>query len=166
MTDDRIYLAALERALKRRGLDEFRTAEVIREMSNHVAESGDRPLEAFGEPEQYAAALLGADQPEGEADRRYEARTFRATAADEMEILAELGRDGWELTGVRDFGLHARRPRGSQPPEAWRYARRSGIRRGPLLAEMQAEGWTPCGRWLTFHYFKRPDADTPQPHNR
>jgi len=117
MTDDRIYLAALERALKRRGLDEFRTAEVIREMANHVAESGDRPLEAFGEPEQYAAALLGADQPEGEADRRYEARTFRATAADEMAILAELGRDGWELTGVRDFGLHARRPRGSQPPE-------------------------------------------------
>ncbi|CAN5519758.1 hypothetical protein BH20ACT17_BH20ACT17_12270 [soil metagenome] len=57
MTDDRIYLAALERALKRRGLDEFRTAEVIREMSNHVA--------------------------------------------DEMEILAELGCDGWELTGVR-----------------------------------------------------------------
>ena len=75
--------------------------------------------------------------------------------------MAELGRDGWELTGVREYGLHARRPRGSQPPRAWRYARRTGIRRGPLLTEMEAEGWTSCGRWLTFHYFKRPDADTP-----
>jgi len=35
-------------------LDESRSAEVIRELSNHFAESGDQPLEAFGEPEQYA----------------------------------------------------------------------------------------------------------------
>ena len=68
MTDDRSYLAELERALKRRGLDESRSAEVIRELSNHFAESGDQPLEAFGEPEQYAVTLLAADQPEAEAD--------------------------------------------------------------------------------------------------
>jgi len=41
MTDDRSYLAELEHALKRRGLDESRSAEVIRELSNHFAESGD-----------------------------------------------------------------------------------------------------------------------------
>lgn len=122
MTDDRTYLAELERALKRRGLDEARTAEVIREMSNHFAESGERPVEAFGEPEQYAAALLAADQPEGDADERYEARTFRATAADEVEILADLGRDGWELTGVRDFG-----PAGP-PPFGAREADDVGVR--------------------------------------
>ncbi|MDQ3675989.1 MAG: hypothetical protein M3401_04160 [Actinomycetota bacterium] len=160
MTDDRTYLAELERALKRRGLDEARTAEVIREMSNHFAESGERPVEAFGEPEQYAAALLAADQPEGDADER-EARTFRATAADEVEILADLGRDGWELTGVRDFGLRARRPLEPAKRTTWEYVRRTGVRRGPLVTHMQAEGWTPSGRWLTFHYFKRPRADAP-----
>lgn len=30
-------------------------------------------------------------------------------------------------------------------------------RRAPLVAEMEGDGWTPCGRWLTFHYFKRPE---------
>lgn len=156
MTDERTYLAELESALKRRGLDEPRTAEVIEEISNHFAESGDRPLEAFGDPEQYAAALLAAHQPEGDPDQRYEARTFRATAFDEVEILAELGRDGWELTGVRDFGLHARRPVDPGARTAWEHARRTGVRRGPVLTPLEAEGWTPCGRWLVFHYFKRP----------
>lgn len=159
MTDDRAYVAELEHELRRRGLDESRTADVIAEMSDHLAQSGDRAREAFGEPAQYAAALLAADQPEGEPDPRYEARTFRATAADEMEILADLGRDGWELTGVRDFGLHARRPVAPTVPRAWEYARQTGLRRGAVLAQMEAEGWVPCGRWLTFHYFKRAGAD-------
>ena len=161
MTDDGTYLTELERALRRRGLDESRTAEVVAETSNHLAESGDRPLDAFGEPELYAAALVDADQPEGEADPRYEARTFRATAVDEEEILAELGRDGWELTGVRDFGLLARRPLTPEARRMWQYQRRSGVRRAPVVAAMEADGWTPCGRWLTFHYFKRPGAEAP-----
>lgn len=59
----------------------------------------------FGEPEHYAAALVAADQPESDPEQSYEARTFRATATDEVEILTNLGRDGWELTGVRDFGF-------------------------------------------------------------
>lgn len=158
MTDDRTYLAELERALKRRGLDDARTGEVIEEMSSHVAESGDRPLEAFGAPEEYAAALLAGDPSAVDGDERYEVRTFRATAVDELKVLDQLGEDGWELTGVRDFGLHARRPEGPGARRIWRYERRTGIRRGPLLAAAQADGWTPCGRWLTFHYFKRADA--------
>lgn len=161
MTDDRTYLTELERALRRRGLDASRTADVITEVSNHLAESGDQPLQAFGEPEMYAAVLLAADQPESDGDERYEARTFRATALDEVEIPADLGRDGWELTGVRDFGLHARRPERPEVRTTWQYARRTGVHRTPLLAEMEAEGWAPCGRWLTFHYFKRPGAGLP-----
>lgn len=158
MTDHRTYLAELEQALKGRGLDHVRTAEVVEEVAGHLAESGDEPVEAFGPPERYAAALLAADQIEDAAEG-YERRTFRATAFDEMAILADLGLDGWELTGVRDFGLHARRPVEAEPWTAWRYERRTAIRRGPVLAAMEAEGWTPCGRWATFHYFKRPLAD-------
>ncbi|MDQ3305551.1 MAG: hypothetical protein M3535_06135 [Actinomycetota bacterium] len=126
MTDARTYLEQLEHALRRRGLDETRTAEVLEEISDHLAQSGDRPHEAFGEPEQYAAALVAADQPEGDPGQRYEARTFRATARDEVEILADLGRDGWELTGVRDFGLHARRLMEPEARPTWEHTRRSG----------------------------------------
>lgn len=153
--------ADLEQALKQRGLDDDRTADVLREMSDHLAESGDRPTDAFGEPAEFAAALLAADQPEGDSDQRLEARTFRATAADEMEILADLGEDGWELTGVRDFGLHARRPVDPAARQSWQYSRRKAVRRGPVLVEMEADGWKPCGRWLTFHYFKRPAGQIP-----
>lgn len=100
--------------------------------------------------------MLADDHPESDPDERYEARTFRATAADEMRILADLGHDGWELTGVRDFGLHARRPIEPETRRGWEYARRTAMRQGPVLAEMRGEDWVPCGRWLTFHYFKRP----------
>ncbi len=79
-------------------------ADVIGEISDHLAQSGDRPRDAFGDPESFAAAFAAADDGAAhDGDGRYETRTFRATALDEM----------------------------------------------------QREGWTPCGRWLTFHYFKR-----------
>ena len=68
-TDDpttgyRTYLGDLERALRSRGLDPARTADVIGEMSDHLAESGERPLEAFGDPDRYAAELLATDDPD------------------------------------------------------------------------------------------------------
>lgn len=105
--------------------------------------------------------LLAADQPERDPDQHYETRTFRATAFDEVDILADLGRDGWELTGVRDFGLHARRRVEPEARSTWAHARRTGVRRGPIVAQLEAEGWTPCGRWLTFHYFKRLSTAAP-----
>jgi len=158
MSDDHTYLEQLERSLRRRGLAPDQTTAVIREITDHLAQSGERPLEAFGEPEQYAAALVAADQPEGDPEQSYEARTFRATATDEMEILGDLGLEGWELTGVRDFGLHARRPESPEARRTWAYARRTGARSGSVLAEMEPQGWAPCGRWLLYHYFKRAAA--------
>ncbi|MDQ6775548.1 MAG: hypothetical protein M3071_04850, partial [Actinomycetota bacterium] len=110
MIDDRTYLEQLDQALKRRGLDPARAAEVIGEVSDHLAQSGERPREAFGEPDHYAAALLAADNSNGDPEQHYEARTFRATALDEIKILTDLGNDGWELTGVGLVGLDARRP--------------------------------------------------------
>lgn len=99
MTIDNAYLEQLESALRRRGLDATHAAEVVEEVTDHLNESGDRPLEAFGEPDEYAAALIASDQPNaGHPEEGYEVRTFRATAFDEMDILSDLGRDGWELT--------------------------------------------------------------------
>lgn len=156
MASDNTYLEQLERALTRRGLDAAHTAEVIQELTNHLNDSGDRPRETFGEPDEYAAALVAADQPEAtEPDQRYEVRTFRATAFDEMAILSDLGQQGWELTGVRDFGLHARRLDEPTARTQWEYERRQAVRRGPVLEEMETAGWTQCGRWVMFHYFKR-----------
>lgn len=156
MTSNNTYLEQLEIALRRRGLDSTHTSEVIEEVNNHLNESGDTPLETFGEPDEYATALIASDQPDAaDPEQGYEVRTFRATAFDEMDILADLGRDGWELTGVRDFGLHARRPEDPTARSEWDYERRQAIRRGPALEDMEAAGWTQCGRWVTFHYFKR-----------
>ena len=156
MTDDDTYAGELERELRGRGVDEERAREVVAEVADHLAESGEQPRDAFGDPARYADALLAADPSDADDDAGYEAHTFRATALDEVRILSELGAEGWELTGVRDFGLHARRPAEAAARTTWEYARRTGVRRGPLVAQMESEGWAPCGRWLTFHYFKRP----------
>lgn len=158
MTHDDTYLTDLERELRGRGVDEARAGEVVAELADHLAESGEQPRDAFGDPAQYADALLAADPPTDDADPSYEAHTFRATALDEMRILSELGADGWELTGVRDFGLHARRAVPAGARATWDYARRTGVRRGPVVAQMESDGWAPCGRWLTYHYFKREAA--------
>ncbi len=157
MTSESTYIETLERALRRRGLDASHTAEVIKEVTNHLNESGDQPWDTFGDPEQYAADLVAADQPDAtEPEQRYETRTFRATAFDEVEILSDLGQDGWEVTGVRDFGLNARRPEEPTARTNWEYERRQALRRGPVINEMETAGWRQCGHWLLFHYFKRP----------
>lgn len=164
MTSNDTYLEQLENALRRRGLDSAHTAEVLEEVTNHLNESGDRPLEAFGEPDEYAAALVATNQSDAaDPEQGYEVRTFRAAAFDEVDILADLGRDGWELTGVRDFGLHARRPEDPTARATWEYKRRQAVRRGPVLEEMEAAGWTQCGHWVTFRYFKRPMDRFPNP---
>jgi hypothetical protein len=94
MSDESRYLDELARALARRGLDASRTGDAIREAAAHCAQSGESPREAFGEPEHYAAALLAAEAGDEGAAPGYEARTFRATVTDELEILADLGRTG------------------------------------------------------------------------
>ena len=99
MTHDDTYLGELERELRGRGVDEKHAGEVVAEVADHLAASGERPQDAFGEPARYADALLAADPPADGPDSSYEARTFRATALDEMRILSDLGADGWELTG-------------------------------------------------------------------
>lgn len=157
-TDTDRYLDELADRLRCRAVETERVDELLAELRGHLAESGERPQDAFGPCEHFAADLLAeeahADPPSATAED--EQRTFRATALDEVEILESIGDDGWELTGVRDFGLHARRPRDPGARRRWEYQRRRAWRGGPLEEQMRAEGWEPCGRWRPFRYFKRP----------
>lgn len=158
MTDHDTYLHELADVLRGRGLEDETVRQAVEEVRSHLAEAGGSPVEQFGPAAAYAAALVGADPvaADGEGSEDMERRTFRATATDEMGILADLGADGWELTGVRDFGLHARRPVDTAERHRWVYDRRKTLRRDAVVREMAADGWQPCGRWVIFHYFKKP----------
>jgi hypothetical protein len=150
------YMTDLLAALERGEVDGARARDLVAEVESHLDESGEDPFEAFGSPDQFADQLMSRGLDEADAETNgFETRTFRATAFDEMAVLTGLGADGWELVGVRDFGLHARRPRDADSAQRWDYRRRMGVRRGPILEEMRGEGWRPCGQWSWFHYFKR-----------
>ena len=151
------YLSDLAASLQMRGADSARTSEAVAEVESHLAESGEDPMEAFGPPEEYAEQLLLREERRaGEAaDARWSERTFRATAFDEMRVLEEAGRQGWELTDVGAYALHCRRPRDPEAAHRWEYSRRVGVDRQAILDDMTTLGWEPCGSWLPFHYFKR-----------
>lgn len=157
MTTD-AYLTELAEHLRAAGLAPERVDDVLGELRDHLAASGELPEATFGPVGRFAADLLAesADPVPDAAVPGVEQRTFRATALDEVDILAELGRDGWELTGVRDFGLHASRPRDVAARRPWQYERRRTLRARALEQRMRADGWEPCGRWVPFSYFKRP----------
>jgi hypothetical protein len=154
---DTDYLTDLLAALERGEVADARARDLVAEVESHLDESGEDPLETFGPADQFADQLLsrGLDEPGPGADGGFETRTFRATAFDEMAVLSDLGAEGWELIGVRDFGLHARRPHDTGSAHRWDYRRRMSVRRGSILEEMRGEGWSPCGQWSWFHYFKR-----------
>lgn len=48
------YLAELTETLELRDVPTDAIAEIVREVESHVAESGENPVEAFGEPGRYA----------------------------------------------------------------------------------------------------------------
>lgn len=147
------YLEELSACLQRYGLDNHQISEIIAEVESHLVESGETPLEAFGPPKVYAEERVTAR--EQVAGGEMQRRTFRATALDEMIILQEAGKAGWELTDVAAFALYCQRPWNLEEVQQWEYARRVGLKRNAIIAEMMTEGWQPCGNWTPFHYFKR-----------
>lgn len=90
----------------------------------------------------------------------YEQHTFPAAAPDEMGVLDDIGRDGWELIGVQDEGVVARRPTNEIEQTAWEYRRSTSLQRRALAEQMLCDGWRPCGRRSTYRYFKRRRATT------
>ncbi|MBO0783383.1 MAG: hypothetical protein J2P37_31610 [Ktedonobacteraceae bacterium] len=148
------YLEQLSASLQRYGLEYSQIGEIIAEVESHLQESGEEPLDAFGPPDAYAEKRVTAR--ERVAGGNWQSRTFRATAFDEMIILREAGKAGWELSDVAAFALYCRRPWNLKEVRQWEYARRVGLNRNAIVAEMLTEQWEPCGNWTPFHYFKRP----------
>jgi hypothetical protein len=70
-----------------------------------------------------------------------------------MEILAIVGRDGWEVIDVDQAGRF-QCVRSASPPRRWQYTRRLALTPG-RLEELHEDGWQGCGRWGVFHYLKR-----------
>jgi len=151
------YLSELAGSLQMRGANSARTSEAVAEVENHLSESGEDPMEAFGPPDEYAEQLLLREERRADeaADARWVERTFRATAFGEMRVLEDAGRQGWELTDVGYYALNCRRPRDLEAVRRWEYSRRVSADHQAVLEDMSALGWEPCGLWLPFHYFKR-----------
>jgi hypothetical protein len=130
---------------------------LVAEAESHLLESGEEPLDAFGQPDTYAERLVSQDEnrtaPSPAA--AYVSRTFRASAVDEMHILKKMGRKGWELMDVGVLALFCRRPRRIKDARSWEYKRRVGCHHAIIREEMIKQEWEPCGNWLPFHYFKR-----------
>ncbi|GHO48174.1 HAAS signaling domain-containing protein [Ktedonospora formicarum] len=148
------YIEELSACLQRYGLESKQISEIVAEVESHIAESGESPLEAFGPPEAYAEERVMAHERTAGGKTQY--RTFRATAFDEMGILREAGKAGWELLDVAALALYCQRPWDLKEARKWEYVRRVGLNRNAIIQEMMAEQWEPCGNWTPFHYFKRP----------
>lgn len=59
------YLAALTETLQLRDVPNDAIAEIVREVESHVAESGENPVEAFGEPSRYADSFASPARSRG-----------------------------------------------------------------------------------------------------
>ncbi|QBD74492.1 hypothetical protein EPA93_00170 [Ktedonosporobacter rubrisoli] len=154
------YLEQLSACLQRYGVESSRIGDIVAEVESHLRESGEEPLAAFGPAEVYAEERVAAY--EQSAGGEWQRRTFRATAFDEMAILQEAGKAGWELSDVAALALYCQRPWDRKKIQQWEYARRIGLNRNVIIAEMIAENWEPCGNWTPFHYFKRPIKPQPE----
>ena len=79
-----------------------------------------------------------------------------ATAFDEVGVLDEMGREGWEMTGFGPLVLHFRRPEDPSLRTPWAYERVTELGTPRKRVQLEQEGWTYCGSWMnTYHYFKR-----------
>jgi len=151
------YLSDLSSQLHVRGVAEDRIKEIVGEVMIHLEESGENAAEAFGPASDYAEQMAVHAEREirDASDDQWHHRTFRATAFDEMEILLQAGKDGWELMDVGGYALFCRRPAVGGAGGGWEYVRRVGIDHNGIIEEMTADRWQPCGHWVVFHYFKR-----------
>lgn len=89
-------------------------------------------------------------------DEAWEYQDRAATAFDEVGVMDEMGRQGWELTGFGPMVLHFRRPEKPELREPWRYLRITELLSTRQRERTEQEGWSYCGSWMgALHYFKR-----------
>lgn len=91
------------------------------------------------------------------SDVSYQFQDRFATAFDEVGVLREMGREGWELTGFGPFVLHFQRPEDPQSRGTWEHLRLTEFLETRARPELERDGWIYLGSWFaTFHYYKRP----------
>lgn len=89
-------------------------------------------------------------------DAQWEFLDRFATAFDEVGVLQEMGREGWEMTSFGPFVLHFRRALDPGQRVPWEYLRVTELGTPVKHQQLQQEGWTYSGSWMkTFHYYKR-----------
>ncbi len=93
-------------------------------------------------------------------EEAWEFQDRTATALDEVGVLDEMGRQGWELTGFGPLVLHFRRPEKRELRVPWRYLRVTEVLSTAQRRRVEADGWTYCGSWMgTLHYFKHSGSE-------
>jgi hypothetical protein len=89
-------------------------------------------------------------------EARWQYQDRLATAFDEVSVLDEMGRAGWELTGFGILVLRFRRPEDARQRVVWEHRRVIELAGSSGRAHLEQERWTYCGSWMgTLHYFKR-----------
>lgn len=113
----------------------------------------DTPIEAM--------FLVDLEEKMTLLDEAWEYQDRTATAVDEVGVMDEMGRQGWELTGFGPMVLHFRRPEREELRAPWRYLRLAEALSDARRRKAEQDGWSYCGSWMgTLHYFKkRADAD-------
>ncbi|HLT18749.1 MAG TPA: hypothetical protein VKZ96_04750 [Thermomicrobiales bacterium] len=147
------YLSDVAAELQRRGADNQQISEAVAEVAQRLQQLDGDPGETLGAPGVFAEQWL--DRRGHSHDPEWEWRTFRASAIDEMDVVRDAGRQGWELVDVGFYALHCRRPRKLEDATQWEYSRRISLDRAGVLETMTGLGWTACGVWFPWHYFKR-----------
>jgi len=146
------YLDELAAGLRSCGLTSDEADEIVREAASHVREAGGDPVETLGPLDEFVEAVVSRGAETLETSALWEHRTIEgATAFNEMRLLEEAGREGWELIGCAPLRLYCRRRPGELV--GWEYRRKSG---GPRLdAELARDGWKLATTWLIFRYYGR-----------
>jgi len=105
-----------------------------------------------------ALFLVDLEEKMSFLDETWVYRDRTATALDEVGVMDEMGRQGWELTGFGPMVLHFRRPENPGLRFPWRYLRLTEMLGTRQRQQTEQDGWTYCGSWMgTLHYFKRSD---------
>ncbi|WP_438291506.1 hypothetical protein [Streptomyces sp. HUAS TT7] len=160
------YFAELGRLLAARGMPEQEVSATVADLTGYLAESGSADArEEFGAPDVFADRLTQgrtAERPEAEAG----AETWKWTAdiyTDRL-LLNQYGAEGWEVEEIDFVGRFVcRRPDAAMRWEYRRETAHGAKGREALLADLEPDGWEPCGRWLHMTYFKRPAAASAGP---
>ncbi|MGW2861422.1 hypothetical protein [Streptomyces sp. NPDC001205] len=158
------YFAELGRLLAARGMPEREVSATVADLTGYLAESGSADArEEFGAPDVFADRLTQerTAEPPGAG-----AETWKWTAdiySDRL-LLNQYGAEGWEVESIDFVGRFVcRRPDAAMRWEYRRETAHGAQEREALVAELEPDGWEPCGRWLHMTYLKRPAAASAGP---